>query len=148
MQSPSLAAGTGVLQDDADADPDLDAIDELLSQHSNQKALSHHASQAACSALDMDDPAGTGTPHSYNHLDRNQTGNARNKALAPAGPDTCDVIDLSCVSHPTPSRSSLHSGRSVHPQATCPAREAWQPSPSHIKKPANVASTEHGTSNR
>ena len=149
MQSPSLAAGTGMLQDDADVDVDLDAIDELLSQHSNQKSLAHPASQAGCSALDISAPDITGTPSS-NNIDQSQTETARKyKSLAPAGPDTSDVIDLACIPDPTPSRSSLHNDRSVHhSQATHAPTEVLPRSPASSRNQADGASADHGTSNR
>ncbi|KAL3135100.1 hypothetical protein ABBQ32_008044 [Trebouxia sp. C0010 RCD-2024] len=136
-----------MLQDEADADLDLDAINELLSQHSNQKSHAHPASQAGCCALVVGGRANTGVPSS-NNLDPSQLEGVREyKFLAPAGPDTSDVIDLACVPDPTPSSSSPHRDSSVHPGATYTSAEVLPPSPA-CRKQAHGASTDHRTSNR
>lgn len=142
MQSPSLAGGTGMLQDDpseAGNDIDLDAIDDILSQHSNQKSLPHPAPQAASSV---------GSPAVVDNPSQTQTDDAAKfQSLAPAGPDSSGVIDLSCIPQPAPRRSSLFRDRPLHPRATRIVSEL--PSTPDSNKPQEAAAgPQHATSNR
>ena len=142
MQSPSLAAGTGMLQDDpfeAGSDTDFNAIDKILSQHSNQKPFACPASQAASSV---------GSPavgiSSQDWIDEP----AKFQSLAPAGPDNSDVIDLACISEPAPRRSSFFKDRPLHPQATRIASELLLQTPTPSKPQEADASSQHETNNR
>lgn len=148
MQSPSLAAGTGMLQDDpfeAGNDIDLDAIDEILSQHSNKTSHAHHASQVASAAVDMASP-GVNAITSGNTCSQDEIHSATSfQSLAPAGPDSSDVIDLACIPEPSPRRRSLLPDRPLHPRAT---RIVPSVTPTSSKQHEHDADTQHGTSNR
>lgn len=143
MQSPSLAAGTGMLQDDpfeAGNDIDLNAIDEILSQHSNQKPFAPPASQAASS---VGTPAVVGTPS------QDQTDEAAKlQSLAPAGPDDSGVIDLACIPEPAPRRSSFFKDRPLHPRATRIASELPLRTPTPSRPQEADAAFQHATGNR
>ena len=143
MHSPSLEAGTGMLQEDQierGSDIDLNAIDEILSQHSNQKPFAHPASQAASSG---GSPAVVGIPI------QDQTDDAAKfQSLVPAGPDNSDVIDLACIPEPAPKRSSLTKVTRLHPRATRIASELPLQTPTSSKPQEADASHQQGTSNR
>ena len=111
MQSPSLAASTGVLQADTTAmqdDIDLNEVDEILSQHSNQKSHHAHASpQIHPSAASISRTAATHSKSS-NFKPRRMS---EAHAMAPAGPavqDTTPVIDLSDLPEQEPSVRDAH----------------------------------------
>ncbi len=93
MQSPKLTAGTGVLQASAAGlqdDMDLDAVDEILSQHSNARSHTGHASQADSPLVPVS---------GYSQPDKAQ--NNDHHAFAPAGPYKAAaslLIDLSDTS--------------------------------------------------
>ena len=143
MQSPSLAAGTGMLQDDpfeAGNDIDLNAVDEILSQHSSQKPLAHPASQAASS---VGSPAVAGFP-SQDQIDKA----AKFQSLAPAGPDDSVVTDLACIPELAPRRSSFFKDRPLHPRATRIASELPPRTPTPSKAQEADAAFHHATSNR
>lgn len=84
MQSPKLTAGTGVLQvstTDAEDDVDLDAVDKILSQHSNHRSQAGHALQA-------DSPAVGSLNHLLSNpatINRHTGSDMDAHALAPAG---------------------------------------------------------------
>ena len=152
MQSPSMAAGIGILQDDpfeGGNDIDLNAVDEILSQHSSQKPPAHPASQAASS---VGSPAVAGAP-SQDQIDEEA---AKFRSLAPAGPDNSGVIDLACISEPAPRRSSfskdkplhLFKDKPLHPRATRIASEPLLQTPQPSKPQEADASLQHGTGNR
>ena len=143
MQSPTLAAGTGMLQDDPfepGNDIDLNAVDEILSQHSSQKPPAHPASQAASS---VGSPAIACNP-SQDQIDEA----AKFQSLAPAGPDSSDVSVLACIPETAPRRSSFFRDRPLHPRATRIASELPLQTPMPSKPQEADASLQHQSSNR
>lgn len=138
MQSPKLTAGTGVLQastTDAEDDVDLDAVDIILSQHSNQRSQAGHAAQA-------DSPA----VGSLNHLLSNAATSNRHTgsdmdphALAPAG--ACEaaasqLMDLKVPWEPhRPATSPIKS--KPHPHATRITAEALPETLANASKTEN-----------
>lgn len=128
MQSPSLAAGTGVLQDntvEVDDDLALDTIDEILSQHSNQKSQAYHASQTSSPAIAI------ASPSTALHQDQCQVNAAADlRSLTPAGPsETADVIDLAGPAQHAKPDSTSCTANLAHPRAASAVGSAGLSSP-------------------
>ncbi len=100
MQSSKLAAGTGVLQANTSDNTDLEAVDEILSQHSNPRSCAATvASQADSPAMSIPNPPFPSAINSHRHKLSANDGHA----LAPAGAyeqAASPVIDLSDSSTP------------------------------------------------
>ena len=115
MQSPSLAAGTGVLQSHAsaaDSDIYLDTIDEILSQHSNQKSQPHVPSQADPSTLPS--PAlTTASADAKHHQTQTDSSVVSHPLISARQADAADIIDLV-------GPSELALGQSSQPKAGPP----------------------------
>ena len=99
MQSDKLAAGIGVLQTNTSDNADLEAVDEILSQHSNPSSCEGTASKAYSPAISI--PISP-LPTAINSYRRKLSANDCH-ALAPVGPyerAALPVIDLSDSSTP------------------------------------------------
>ena len=150
MQSPKLAIGTGYLQastTDMQDSLDLDAVEEILSQRSNQNSQAQHASQGQSPAVSFSKHIASGTINKRSRLG----GQDDPHSLAPVGPCATDmsaVIDLVDVPDQEEQPATTCQGNSAHLQATCTTPQSWSSVQANSGKDNHKTSAVDGTNNR